>query len=291
MRGQFLLFYFSIIIIGLLIFNVAGCKSSNKSLNQENIYKSDSSSFVDSKEFSGEIGSDVFVDSSESFIISDSFSKGGVGSGSKKNTIVMLEGDFKDVEIDSSVSIIKGVSDKNDIDIVDGLGVIAYNVPDTMQIGREYIVKLRISKKYSKSLTIGLVDNSGDLVVSDIRVGNTMEVKLIETNSSVGSFSITSLSSGIQSIENDSSYTTWEWSVRPVKGGLHKLKMVVVIKGENFTKDIPVYEDEIYIQNSYIFVINNFVSKNWQWLCGSIIIPLIVFLWKRREEKKDNKNS
>jgi hypothetical protein len=140
----------------------------------------------------------------------------------------------------------------------------------------------------SNSLTFGLGGgNNNNLTVRNIRVGNTMEVKLVETNSSEENFKINSLSSGVQSVEDDSSYTTWEWSVRPVKSGLHKLKMIVVIKGEGFTKDIPVYEDDIYIQSSTRFFVSQFVSKNWQWLAGSIIIPLIVFFWKRKDKKED----
>ncbi len=180
-------------------------------------------------------------------------------------------------------------SNNSEINNKNDLGVIAYNIPDTMNVGVEYIVYLRISKKMSRNLTVGFVGDTNKLVIREIRVGGTMEVKLIETNSSEESFKITTLSSGIQNIESDSSYTTWEWSIRPIKGGIHKLKMIVVIKGGDFTKDIPVYEDEIYIQNSSIFIVKNFISKNWQWLGGSIIIPLIIFFWKRREDKKGEK--
>lgn len=184
---------------------------------------------------------------------------------------------------------IPSYSDNSEIKNRDDLGAIAYNIPDTMNVGVEYIVSLRISKKMSRNLTIGLVGDTNKLVVRNIRVGSTMGVKLIETNSSEESFKITALSSGIQNIEDDSTFTSWEWSIRPIKSGFHKLKMIVVIKGDDFTKDIPVYEDEIYIQNSSIFIVKNFISKNWQWLGGSIIIPLIIFFWKRREDKKGEK--
>jgi len=180
-------------------------------------------------------------------------------------------------------------SDNSEINNRNDLGAIAYNIPDTMNVGIEYIVYLRISKKMSKNLTIGLGGDTNKLVIRDIRVGNTMEVKLIETNASDESFKITELSSGIQNIEDDSTFTSWEWSIRPIKSGFHKLKMIVVIKGGDFTKDIPVYEDDIYIQSSFYFIVKDFTSKNWQWLSGSIIIPLIIFFWKKREDKKGEK--
>jgi hypothetical protein len=102
------------------------------------------------------------------------------------------------------------------------LGAIAYNIPDTMKVGIEYLIRLRISKKMSNNIIVGL-EGENNLTVRNIRVANTMEVKIIETNSSEENFKINPLSSGIQSIEDDSSYTTWEWSVRPVKSGLREL--------------------------------------------------------------------
>ena len=179
------------------------------------------------------------------------------------------------------------VMSKKSINTTSEFGVIVYRIPDTMKIDSEYIVSLRISRKRSIGILVGLVNGGGNLVERDIRVGDNMEVKLEETNASEGNFKITDLSSGVQSIENDSSYTTWEWSVRPIKGGFHRLKVLVVIKEKGLTKDIPVYEENIYIKSSAGFVVMDFIKENWQYLLGTIIIPFLGFIWKRRRDKKE----
>lgn len=301
MRRPFLLFYFSMIIICLLILNFMSCCSYRYSVKERDNFFGQDSLMVES------FHSDFGNDSSESSTESNDRVINSVGHANHNHLIV---GNVEGVIFNDTIAAMNSSSNRprifrnsshngnnevgsvpvvNEIESKDELGVIAYNIPDTMKVGVEYIVRLRISKKMSGNLTVGLGERTNNLIVSDIRVGNTMEVKLIETSSSEESFKIASLSSGIQNIEDDSSYTTWEWSIRPIKGGIHKLKMIVVIKGDNFTKDIPVYENEIYIQNSSIFIIKDFLSKNWQWLSGSIFIPLIVFSWKKREEDKPNK--
>ena len=172
---------------------------------------------------------------------------------------------------------------KNPFDL---MGVVAYYIPDTMKVNVEYIASIRISKELSRDILIGFIDSSS-VISKQIRVGERMEVKLVETNSSIENFKITALSSGIQNIENDSSYTTWEWSIRPVKCGVHKLKMIVVIKGDGFTKDIPVYENSIFIKSSPVFTIETFFVNNWQYMLSTIIIPFIIFLWRKRKKETE----
>ena len=187
---------------------------------------------------------------------------------------------LKTVKVDT-IEVVKHIEKLSDI------GGFAYYVPTTMRVDSEYRVTLRISKKLSKSITIGFVDESA-VVVKNVRVGDRMSVKLLETNSSVKSFEITNLNSEIQSVEDDTSFTTWEWSVRPIKSGNHKLKMIVVITGDNFTKDIPVYEGDIHIKSYLPFTIKTFVVDNWKVLLSPVIIPFIIFLWKNRKKKKVN---
>jgi hypothetical protein len=63
--------------------------------------------------------------------------------------------------------------------------------------------------------------------------------------------------------------------------------LVVTIKEDNLTKDIPVYEDKIYIQASPLFTIKGFFIQYWQYLLG---VVGTVFAWwytnMRRKKKK-----
>lgn len=161
------------------------------------------------------------------------------------------------------------------------MGYITYYIPDTMKVGKEYKIQLRISKHNTVEFHYNMDTNS---VKKQIRVGSSMETKLIDVDNV---FSINTTDTPIQSIENDSSYTEWVWYIIPQKGGRHLLKLVVVIKEDNLTKDIPVYEDKIYIQASPLFTIKGFLSQYWQYILG--LIGSIFTWWyanMRRKKKK-----
>lgn len=161
------------------------------------------------------------------------------------------------------------------------MGYLTYYIPDTMKVGTEYKVQLRISKHNTVEFHMNMDTSS---VKKQIRIGSSMETKLIDVDNV---FEISTTNTPIQTIENDSSYTEWVWYVTPQKGGRHLLKLVVVIKENNLTKDIPVYEDKIYIQASPLFTIKGFFTQYWQYLLG---VAGTVFAWwytnMRRKKKK-----
>ena len=163
------------------------------------------------------------------------------------------------------------------------IGGIAYYIPPTMKVGVVYVVRLRISRFISKSLSDGLPDRA---VVAPIRVGGSMSAELTDESPDTASFDIKRLNTAVQSVENDSSFTTWEWSLMPIRSGNQKLKLMVVIKTADLTKDIPVYEDSINVAASIPFTVKNWVKGNYRWLWTTTLMPFIVWWWKRRKKKK-----
>ena len=168
-----------------------------------------------------------------------------------------------------------------------GMGFITYYIPDTMKVGVEFKVNLRIGKKNSVSISAGLPSTS---VKREIRVGKTMQA-VIKQTSPDSDFKISELNTAIQTVENDTSFTTWEWSIIPLKSGKHGLKLVVVIKEDNLTKDIPVYEDNIYVYSSPLYDIKKFVGDNWKEFgsgaMSMVVIPLVVWWYNKRKKKND----
>lgn len=164
------------------------------------------------------------------------------------------------------------------------LGVITYYVPDTMMVGKEYYINLRIARYLSAAVTEGLPAGS---VTKPIRVGASMKAVIKETDPAQDAFKIDTLSTGTQTIEKDSSYTTWEWTVMPLRSGKHGIKLTVVIKQQGLTKDIPVYEDNIIVQSSWGYSIKTFCLSNWKIFATGLAFPLILLLFKRREKKEE----
>lgn len=164
-------------------------------------------------------------------------------------------------------------------------GRIVYKIPDVMKIRTTYKVLVRISK--SKNV-ISIYDSlQGTVRESKIPITETMEVKLLDISPADNkAFEIVDGNSGIQLIEDGDTYTEWSWNVTPVRVGNSKLKIVVSVIRNGNKKDI-VYEDSVEVQKDILIQVGFFFKKYWQIFMTAIAIPFIVFLYKRRKEKKD----
>jgi len=174
-------------------------------------------------------------------------------------------------------------------------GLIAYSVPNEMQVGDDYLVKVRISKLNDRTVLlvgdreIPISDNLEDVKVESITVSPIMSASLL---SSKRDFEITTLSTEIQNID-DEGYTEWSWSVIPLQGGENNLKLNVKIRiqeeGKDYYKDITVFERKIKVKSNIGSSIKDFIFKNWEWFMGVVFIPIFQWfwlLWKRKKEDK-----
>lgn len=174
-------------------------------------------------------------------------------------------------------------------------GLIAYSVPSEMEVGDDYSVKVRISKQNNRTVLlvgdreIPISDNLDNVRVESITVSPIMSASLL---SSKKDFEITSLSTDIQNID-DEGYTEWAWNISPLQGGENNLKLNVKIRikedGNDYYKDITVFERKIKVKSNLGSSIKDFISNNWEWFMGVIFIPLFQWfwlLWKRKKEDK-----
>lgn len=164
------------------------------------------------------------------------------------------------------------------------LGNVIYQTPDTMILLVESRVIVRISKGKLDTNQMSQ-DLNGDVNVVPINVTSKMEVKLVDPSpESSPSFDIKSVNKSEQVIE-DEVYTEWDFTVIPLKTGLHELKLVIsIIKGDRIKEQ--TWSDTIKVKNNVPKKVLSFWEKYWQWLLTTIIIPIIVYFWKKREEKK-----
>lgn len=187
---------------------------------------------------------------------------------------------------------------KEEINQNNSTGTIAYSVPKEMQVGKSYQIKLRITKEKGKEINkmlivggdreipISDVQIDSKVTIENIRVENTMTAELISQNDI---FTITPLNTNKQIIEKES-YTEWGWIVSPQKSGKTFLKLIIKIKiennGELNYKDIVVFDKNIEVKSNFSHGVKSWISQYWQWLLSTIIIPIIIFFYKRREKNK-----
>lgn len=192
--------------------------------------------------------------------------------------------------------VIKVLDKTNIIEDNPNLGLVAHSVPEKMQVGKTYTVKLRISKENNKIQLINgngvsIVDDNVDskITIASIRVEPVMSAKLISDSSKM---SIQSTSTLVQDIE-EKGFTEWTWRITPTKGGdiFLKIMVSVIVKSESgtITKDIPVYDEVVVVKSNYIFSIKLFIKEYWQWIMTTIIIPFVIWFYNKKRKKKPTK--
>lgn len=185
---------------------------------------------------------------------------------------------------------------KSDIipDVIEQTGTMAYTVPSEMQVGKTYPIRLRISKTKNKieliegdrNITIYDSTIKSKVIIESIRVESIMSAQLIGDSDK---FQITPLSTELQNIE-ENGYTEWEWRIKPLKGGKTYLKLIVKVRvkedGQEFYKDITVFDKNVDVKSNIGFSLWSFIQKYWQWIVTTIIIPLVIWWWKNRKTEK-----
>lgn len=190
------------------------------------------------------------------------------------------------------------IVDKTSEDTTSSKGTIAYSVPSEMVVGNKYPIKVRITKEKGKEINRTLVLGDREIPISDvtldskitienIRVERTMTAQLLSED---GAFEISAMNTDKQVVE-DEGYTEWSWVVVPLKSGTSYLKMIIKIKvvsgEETYYKDIVVFDKNIQVKANVSLGVKSWISQYWQWLMTTIIIPLAIFFYKKRKEKKE----
>ncbi len=111
-----------------------------------------------------------------------------------------------------------------------------------------------------------------------------MRARLIDPSNE--NFIIVSISPEEQLVENDK-FTKWEWDVTALKEGNNKLKLTVDIIYDDKSKNVEVYEDFIYVYSDKTGLENTsiFFVEHWKWFLSTLIIPILIFLYKKKKPK------
>jgi len=171
-------------------------------------------------------------------------------------------------------------------------GIIAYSIPTEMIVGQKYKIRVRIAKDREgkdvliigdRNIPINDVDVNSRINIEDIRVEKVMTSELMYDESS---FLVSELSSKVQNIE-DKGYTEWSWFISPLKSGKGYLKLIIKVRidGSDVQKDIVVFDKHIDVVPDRIWTFKSWLSKYWQWLLSTIIIPFGIWLYKRKKKE------
>lgn len=144
-----------------------------------------------------------------------------------------------------------------------------------MRVNQRERVKVGISRDLpddiGSQLRKLLTDGAGAPELDKIRVGDRMDVRLIDSDEA---FRIVNLSLSEQTVRKDGDITEWNWDVTPLKSGHHDLIVSVTAildisdrPSETFSQ--RVYDRSIAIEVNVPYWISQFWGANWQWILGT----------------------
>jgi hypothetical protein len=165
-------------------------------------------------------------------------------------------------------------------------GIILYNPPSRMTVGRNEEVLVRLTKKASEEILRGLIPTPDTHIDVVKKIGSTMKVQLKGDG-----FTITPINTEAQVIA-DSEVTEWSWDVVPTTSGTQKLRILVTVvldtpNGQK-VKD-TVLDKEILVSVNPLYSTRMFVATNWQYIVSTIIgsgVLGIALTWRRRNKKR-----
>lgn len=168
-------------------------------------------------------------------------------------------------------------------------GNVAFNTPTQMQYGESRVIALVASPALDATALSGeLRDRIGDadpIEVAALQIAPLMEAEL----EGAPAFEITTLTPSRQPVSR-AAPTEWRWNVRAAQTGTHALHLtinaVILIAGESYPRSLDVLNRNIEVNITATQRVGMFIASNWQWLAGTVAIPLIAWLWGQRRKRR-----
>jgi hypothetical protein len=174
-------------------------------------------------------------------------------------------------------------------DILAGLpmGRVLFACPSVMRVQSSERVEVRISGNPKADLIAGLEDR-GLPIETAAKISPVMKVTL--TPDEGGVFDVKPVSEDEQLVSGDG-FSQWVWSVTPLKSGTHNLYLtvnaVVDVPGLGLQKkEIPVLTQAVQVRADVAYSAGQFWHSNWQWFSTTLLIPVGLWLWKKRSKKQ-----
>ena len=168
------------------------------------------------------------------------------------------------------------------------LGSIAFNAPKEIQWNNTAVIELLLSPSFSVDELKDKIQEAGEREGAEIKIANQMGAVLKSSG-----FEIIELHDDkIQAISFEE-ITDWKWQITPIKRGEQTLYLtisaILFVNGERMRRKIETFKKEIYIKVTFIQKLGIFIEDKWDWLWGVVLIPLIIWVWKKWKSKKINK--
>jgi hypothetical protein len=192
-------------------------------------------------------------------------------------------------EYETAKSTPDNVKSNKSVDLLDLIpGKLAFDIPKKMKVGERYDVTFSITQSLNENILFKGLDST-KFEIRNIDVSSGMRVLIYDPEKG-RNFEIHSQSANIQHVTSNKN-TTWLWHIKPLKKGSHKIiaKVHATIYTERGTEreiNQIVFNEEINVEATPVFTLSNFFNSNWQWLFGTLLIPLFVYFYRKRKKSE-----
>lgn len=160
---------------------------------------------------------------------------------------------------------------------------MAFSAPDRANVKEDITIQLLVDP----SKEVKELENS--LTEPGVRRGAEIKIsKVIIATLSAPDFAIEKITPEEQAIAQ-SAPTEWLWTLIPKSVGSNEVKLtitaIVKVDGKEYKYHIKTYEKTIVIVVKPQQVIYDWLAKYWQWLFTTLLLPLGLYLYKRRKKE------
>lgn len=164
------------------------------------------------------------------------------------------------------------------------LGSWLLEAPAKMRLGESKQVRLSIAPGEKAHIRAAL-ERSYQTAGGSIRIAPRVSAKLEGPE-----FDIVPLSEKEQPIA-EGTETIWDWVIVAKKTGIGHLFVAVQVPIKSGDHEYPytvtTLSREITIPVDRVAMVLKFLTTSWEWIAGTLIIPLTVYLWNSRRKRKD----
>jgi len=163
-------------------------------------------------------------------------------------------------------------------------GAIAFSTPESMNIEDTANIELLVSMNEGTDTLVSLMANNVPVATSYATLSPVMRARLTGND-----FEIEEETDRDQVI-GSAGETRWKWTIRPRTVGIHPLSLtlaaLVDLPSGRATRSFPTYNKKIAVEVTATQQAKTFIASNWQWLWGTLLLPVGAFFWRQRSSAK-----
>ncbi|MEW5940934.1 MAG: hypothetical protein AB1750_14790, partial [Chloroflexota bacterium] len=169
-------------------------------------------------------------------------------------------------------------------------GSLAYNAPESMQLGETLVIELLLNPSLSEEEWGEQIEESGAVVTGTVQITPLTKAEL---KAQEEAFDILPLNDTPEQPISATESTRWQWQVIAKKEGTQRLTLVVYMlvkyNDQDYWREVETYRNDILVNVTFAQRLRAF---DWKWLVGLLVTSgLVPFAWRWMKKRLPRKPS